>query len=188
MRPHNPKLRTGHALLIGLLALLLAGQAVSSKRPIPLPGSTSQIKSPNGYLVLVNIDSDSEPFHSLVLKNLRTGMEKTLQTYSRHITVSWSPGGDSLFVNDFGGSDYSNCLVYTFDGSFTPLDVTEEMRRLRPQDSHLWGNHHIYIQASKWLNDTELLIRVHGYGDIDPKGYRACYVFSLSRTLRPVTR
>lgn len=185
MRPRPFIQLTCNRLIAGLLCLLFAAPAVSSKKPVPLPGATHRIASPNGYLVLINIDSDIEPYHKLVLKNLRTGIETGLLAYSRHVSASWSPDGDSLFVNDFAASDNSNCYVYLLKTSTTPVDINEELRKVRPQDSHLWGNHHLFIEAKKWLSNNEVLLKIHSYGDIDPDGYQACYVYSLSGTFKP---
>src|SRR5690348_4256013 len=90
-----------------LLVLLNIAVARSSQKLVEFPGPQSQARSPDGRYIIENVDSDKEPHHTLRLKNIETGVVRTLCNYPRHVSVLWSPDGKKLVINHYAGSDFS---------------------------------------------------------------------------------
>src|SRR6266487_4669503 len=115
--------RKWFATFSGILISLYSFTATAgSQKAIQFPGEISQIASPNGRYVLVNVDSESEEQtlslgdnHALYLRDLKNGSEKRIYVYGRHVKVLWSPRGNRLMISDYGGSDYANCVIFFFD-------------------------------------------------------------------------
>jgi len=183
----NPKVFKSR-LVVGLIIGLVYWCALSfhATTPLTLPGHINKLASPNKRYVLVNIDSEAEPYHRLVLRDLASGKEKLLRTYARHISVAWSPNGESFFVNDYGASDFSDCYLYSPANEDKPVSIKEALKEQFGSDQHLWKNHHVYIECRKWLSETELLVRIKGYGDVDPSGFAVCYSYGLKGSFKPV--
>lgn len=183
----NPKVRTSKFvvdLMIGLVCL--CALPFHATKPLTFPGHINKLASPNKRYVLVNIDSETQPYHRLVLRDLASGKEQLLRTYARHISVAWSPSGESFFVNDYGGSDFSDCYLYSPANEDKPMSIKEALKEQFGGDGHLWKNHHVYIECRRWLNATEVLVRIKGYGDVDPSGFEACYSYSRKGSFKPV--
>jgi hypothetical protein len=43
----------------------------------------------------------------------------------------------------------------------------------------------VSCEVLRWRTDDELLLRLHGYGDADPRGFSKGYRYSLKGTFRP---
>jgi hypothetical protein len=46
-------------------------------------------------------------------------------------------------------------------------------------------NHHLDFSAQRWLNGKEILCQVTEYGDVDPQGFTAQYVYKIGAGFRP---
>src|SRR5882762_6847684 len=99
--------------MFGALLLLVAPSAMAGGNPIAFPGRVSELSSPDGRFVLRNVDSDQEPHHVLYLEDVWKKSERLL-AYGRHASALWCGHGQGLLINDYGGSDYSNCLLFLF--------------------------------------------------------------------------
>lgn len=59
------------------------------------------------------------------------------------------------------------------------IDVKEKLAEELTDNRSIFGNAHVYIASIKWLNDDKVLLKIHGYGDVDPKGFAMWYEYSI---------
>jgi hypothetical protein len=155
---------------------------------VAFPGLTSEAKSPDGRYTIQNTDDEKrEPAHTLSLVDNRDGVANRIYSYSRHVVVLWSPTSAAFVVNDYEGSDASHPLLFTAPWTNHPVDLKEKLVEFlhsgRGANSIL-ANHHVYLLGRRWLSGDEVLCRVTGYGDTDPKGFSAQYVYTLRKGFR----
>ena len=179
-----------HKLLITFSSILVSlysfAATAGSQKVMQFPGESSQIASPNGRYVLVNVDSESEEHalalgdnHALYLRDLRTGKEKKIYTYGRKVEALWSPRGNRLMISDYGGCDYANCIIFLFDTARSPIDVQEQLREKMGYNKSIFGNHHPYIVGTEWFSEKRVKIKIFGHGNIDPHGFTLWYEYLI---------
>ena len=159
-----------------------------TQEKVSFPGPRAESRSPNGYYVIRNVDQDNVPFaHKLFFRDEHAKEEFLLMEYGRHVETLWSPSGHNLVVNDHAGSDYSEIYVYEFKPNFRSIKLSEQIREKFESDASIVKNHHVYMDAVEWLSDERLKIRVSGYGDVDPKGFKHWFTYTLDGKLERVT-
>ena len=84
-------------LLIFVLLSTLSYAQINYAR---FPGKRSELPSPDGHYVLVNVDSDREPYHSIILKEKSTSTTRKISDYGRSATVVWAPDSRHFALND----------------------------------------------------------------------------------------
>jgi Tol biopolymer transport system component len=164
------------ALLLLSLRLANAGEFIS------FPGEKPEVLSPNGKFIIYNIDSlNMSPNHILVLIDKRNKLNiSKLYGYSRSVDVSWSPDGTKFLLNDHGGSDFTNCFIYALDNSIAIINIKDEAKKKEPYlHNMLRENHHAYIEGVEWINNMEIKLKAHGYGDKSPDGFSFLYGYKL---------
>lgn len=144
-------------------------------------GEINEIPHTRGrYKLLVLDDEHLEPPHQVFLNDTGTGKLVRLYGYGRHASFLWGPGTPALAINDHGGSDYSTVVVFLFQPHVRCIDVLWEVSQRKLQRrSSIFGNHHVFFEAMKWLGEDQLLLRVTGYGDVDPNGFELCLMYGL---------
>jgi hypothetical protein len=161
---------------------------VASAQKLSFPGVKSEIKSLDGRYTIQNTDDvKQEPAHTLTLIDNRTGTRTKIYSYGRSVDVLWSPTSKALVVNDHEGSDAAHPLLYTFPWTNPPVDLRErlvEFLRSGPGARSILANHHVYLLAQRWSSRDEILCQVTGYGEVDPHGFTAQYVYKLGEGFR----
>lgn len=161
--------------------------AIASMNLTRFPGERSEILSPNRRFILYNIDTENTwPNHALFLKDIKEEKEKKLYAYQRYVEVLWSPQSTALFINDHGGSDYSNSIIFIFEGKKKnkTFDLREELRQNLGNHKSIFGNHHVYIESVEWLNEDKVKVKISGYGDVDPDGFTLWYEYKIGEGFR----
>jgi dipeptidyl aminopeptidase/acylaminoacyl peptidase len=164
---------------------MLAG---ANAQRVSFPGVKSETKSPDGrYLIRNTDDEKQEPAHTLTLIDAKDGSTTKVYSYPRGVDVLWSPTSRAFVVNDYEGSDASHPVLFTAPWTSQPIDLREKLVGFlhsgRGAKSVL-DNHHVYFSAQRWLSGDEILCQVTGYGDVDPKGFTAQYVYKLGAGFR----
>jgi len=174
-----------------ILTALFSAAAASGviAQNLSFPGVRSESKSPDGRFVIKNSDSAGEnPVHALTLVDSRNGSVIKIYEYRRHVGVLWSPTSVALVVNDYEGSNASHPVLFSAPWTNEFVDLREKLigflRSGRGAKSVL-DNHHVYFSAKRWLSGDEILCQVTGYGDVDPKGITAQYVYKIGAGFRP---
>lgn len=143
-------------------------------------GELTRIPHPSGrHELLVLDDEQLGPPHQVFLSDAKTGEVVRLYGYRRTASFLWGPGRPSLAINDHGGSDYSTVVVFLLDPRLQCIDVLREISQQEvPCRKSILGNHHVYVEALRWLGSEQLLLRAKGYGDVDPDGFECCLAYS----------
>ncbi len=142
----------------------------------------SRLFSPNGRFAIVGIDAETEPYHTVFLEDRALPYRRKLFNYDRHILVMWDRDSKMIVVTDYSDSDNSECRIISVDDKVHPVKVLDllfqtldenEQRILR---THL-SNRHVYVDApfSSWWVWPMLDLKISGYGDADPAGFRRYY-------------
>jgi hypothetical protein len=165
-------------LLLSLMATALpccADDCVPSARR----AGPSVLSPDRRYEVENVVCSKSTNERALVLHNVNSGVRRTLYTYTRDVTVLWSPDSHYVAINDYAGSDHTNNLVYSVDKSEPPIDLQKQLDRGLPEHGReIPEADHLYMSVIKWRDErrVEFLVWGHGRG----KGFCRCYLLSLT--------
>lgn len=129
---------------------------------VRFPGIAHQSMSPDGKYILLNIDHDRPPYHTLNLRNQINGSESEILSYSRHIEISWAQNSRVYFINNYSNSDISDCIVRDVYaglqvGSFRNILIREGIISRRVSAGHL------YISCLRWLNPGRISLLIRGY-------------------------
>jgi hypothetical protein len=135
------------------------------------PGPTNSLRAPNRLHSINNVDRDQEPNHSLLLRDEKTGLERKVLDYGRHVDVMWAPDSKSFFVNDYAGSTESNCQIFSAH-DLKRLDVLETLKAA--DRARLPGGDHLYVACTAWHGES-VGVSLSGRGDGHPEGIELKY-------------
>jgi hypothetical protein len=174
---------------LALAALSLCVPFTNAQQPHPRPivfPEHSRVVSPNGRYVLIDVDADTEPNHTVFLEDLRLKARRRLFNYDRHIDLSWNPDSQSLAVSDYAGSDYSRCRIYSVSENVPPVQVWDELVKAATakEKKSLLQNDHVYIAASDWISPRVLKVKVWGHGEVNPAGFTSFYRYEIGVGIR----
>lgn len=145
------------------------------------PGATSELFSPNGKMAVINNDPDeNHNSHTLSISNNHSinQKENPIHKYNRHVLVEWSPDGKYLSITDFQESTNTTCFLYDIL-SATKIDLVEEAMQADKSIAHHLKNEHAYLQCSKWLSPSRVLLKLTAWGSNNPKGVEKYYKYSI---------
>jgi dipeptidyl aminopeptidase/acylaminoacyl peptidase len=155
------------------------------------PGTKSETKSPDGRYAIQNRDSENtDPAHVLFLLDKTNGSKTLIHPYGRSVDILWSPKSDAFVINDHEGSNSARPLLYSLPWNDTKIDLLESLTvflRGRHQENVVVGNDHVYLLARRWINSTEILCRLEGYGEASPtgSGFTRYYLYKIGDGFRP---
>lgn len=146
----------------------------------------SRAVSPNGRYVLVGVDADTEPNHTVYLENSQLKTRRKLFSYDRHIDLLWNPDSESFAVSDYAGSDYSRCSIISVTENVPPVQVWDELLTAATanEKKSLLQNDHVYIAATAWISSKVLAIKVWGHGEVNPAGFTRFYRYEIGLGIR----
>jgi hypothetical protein len=136
--------------------------------------------SPDGRYDIVDVENATEPHHSVLLEDLYRRTRRKVFDYDRNIALLWKPDSKYFAVTDYIGSDNSRCSILSVDETVPPIQVLDALSRqvsgeTRKQlETHL-SNHHSYFEAVVWDGPMSLQVKISGYGDADPEGFKEFY-------------
>ena len=168
-----------------LLALVFTCRVIMAEQFVVFP-ERRELYSPDGRFVLRSIEHAgaagefSGIFRSLVLEEVATGATQTIYNYVGRVGVAWS-GNDFVIVNDYASKKTARALVFRLDrrNDYLIIDKPHLTAQLHEQRrEQLEGNDHVYLEVSR-IEGSALLLRVWGYGKLDPQGFRFWCAYDL---------
>jgi hypothetical protein len=151
------------------------------------PGRVSELRSPRGRFVLISVDADSthsngsfSANHALFVRDLRDNEKRLVYEFDRYVDVKWSPRGGKVAINDYHSSDRSSSVILLIDGQEKRIDLDDKFASEVERERSISGNHHVYMETDRWLNDNRVLLKIHGHGDVDPGGFTLWYEYSVA--------
>ncbi len=166
-------------VFITLMATALAGRAEDCVPSGHRAGPS--VPSPDRRYEVENVVCSKKGTNerALVLRNVNSGVRRTLSTYTRDATVLWSPDSHYVAIDDYAGSDYTRNLVYSVDKDEPPVDLQKQLERGLPEHGReLPEADHLYMSVIKWRPDMQVDFLVWGHGG--GKGFCRCYLLSLT--------
>jgi hypothetical protein len=181
-------LRRRVILLLVVLSLVRLAPAQAQRlatKPISFP-EHSQAVSPNGRYLITNVESDSEPHHTVFLNDRRLKTRRKLFNYGRGIEILWNRDSKSFVLNDYAGSDYSECRIFSVDEKVQSINVWDQVLKdaTTKERRSLLENHHVYIAAKEWISSKTLKVRVWGYGEVHDDGFTRYYLYEIGSGIR----
>lgn len=172
-------------LLIGFCGIQGHGQNMKTSS-VAFP-EHARATSPDRRYALINVDSDTEPYHTVSLEDRSLKTRRMVFHYDRSVDVLWNPDSKSFALTDYAGSDISACSVVDVDQKVPTIDVWEEiLKRIAANERKtLLGNHHVYIAATRWEGSKTLKVKIWGYGDQNPHSFTRFYSYDLGGHVRP---
>jgi hypothetical protein len=167
--------------LLGALALVISvlfiSQPVSAQVSARFPSSKSELASLDGRYVLQNVDQSQEPYHSIFLKDTRTGNSRKVYEYGRSVGVVWAPDSLHFAVNDYAGSNITETTIFSVDASLSKTDVQDEL--VQKGGVVLTGGHD-YFGVVRWLDSRRMVVHFWGHTDDPPvRSFCECYLYTL---------
>ena len=172
-------------LVVFSLMHVVPAQAQLRAKLISFP-EHSQAVSPDGRYLITGVYSDSEPYHTVFLDDRRLKTRRKLFDYGRHIELLWNPDSKSFVLNDYAGSDYSECRIISVDEKVQPINVWDRIVKdaTNKEQRSLLENHHVYIAAKQWISSKTLKVKVWGYGEVDHDGFTRYYLYEMRGGIR----
>ena len=151
--------------------------------PVSFP-ERSQAASPDGRYVIIGVDTDSPPHHTVFLDDHAQKTRRELFDYDRHIVLLWANDSKSFAVTDYIGNDTSRCTVLSVDKSVRPIQVLDMLftalnKDAREQLESQLSNQHVHVEAFVWAAPTVLTVKVSGYRDVDRAAFETFYNVQL---------
>lgn len=184
-------MRRPHKIIAWLLSALLCSAAFTNQnaQKAAFPGTASDIKSPDGRYVIRNVDNEKQdPAHNLMLIDTSSKSVTKIYSYGRHVEVLWSPTSRAFIVNDFEGSDSARPVLFTIPWKNSSEDLRKKLIDFlssRQEADRVLQNHHVYFSVQQWVSSDQVLCKVTGYGDVDPKGFTKHFIYKLGDGFRP---
>ncbi len=189
MSPMTVLSRRAVAVFLLVFGALCQAGGDSAPKWIRYPESQRTYPSPGGRYELYNVDpKGNEQLHALFLRKGAHKPDIRLYSYLRNVSALWSPTGSNLVVNDYGGSDFSNCLIYVLDKGLEPIDIESELRKKMLTERDIFENHHVYIECGRWLESSRVKVKISGYGEIDRRGFTIWLEYKLGDGLKLVSK
>lgn len=170
-----------------LLCALVGCTNADAQRPqwdFSFPSAVSQSRSPGGTLVVSYYDSGESPDgghdYEFSVRGL-SGRREAGFVFLRSVNGSWSPGGENFFVNDYIGSNVTDCLVSQSDADRLSLvsltELLASQRQNGPGDrlasiAESPDNSHFYLTCRRWIGNDAIAVSVRGYTDETPESIR----------------
>ena len=160
-------------LVVALLTTLTCAQSNYAR----FPGKRSEVDSPDGKYVFVNVDNQQQPHHSLFLEEKSTGRRHKISDYERSVAVVWAPNSKRFALNDYAGSDFTSTYIISVDESLPKVDIQKvivsKFKRIARGD-------HDYFGVRRWLDDRRVIVNHWGHGESQPSGFCECYIYTLN--------
>lgn len=175
--------------IILILLSFISSIAFANQSIIHWPnGNINILSSANGDYTIentfYNVDYDpSKPNFKLFLKNSQDTKRQEIFSYSRHVDVAWN-NFRNFFINDYGGSDFADCVVFTLNEKIEKISMLEQLKKQFPSNKTIFKNDHVYITCDKWLDNESLLIKIYGHGEVDKDGFTLWYKYTLNKNLQ----
>ncbi|MGO9243107.1 MAG: carboxypeptidase-like regulatory domain-containing protein [Bryobacteraceae bacterium] len=133
----------------------------------PLAGA-SQSVSPDGRYVLVSVDGDTVPRHTVFLEDRVLKARRKLFNYSTLVDILWAPDSKLIAVTDHVSSNKSQCTIFSVDEKTPPIQVLDLILRTLSEDAqkdlkNSLGNQHSDVEPEEWLAPTVLMLKVTCY-------------------------
>ena len=162
-------------LLLFLTSFSIAAYSAEQKI-VRFPGKVNSLSSPDHKYRLINVDSDKQDEegnnHYLMI-----GGSRKIFSYGRYVEVFWSPNSQLLVVNDYGGSDYSSCVIVSMSESQKKSDIGKQLNDELQGSEDIFKNHHLYIEGVKWFDSNHLKVKVRGYEKRGSKNITLLYSY-----------
>lgn len=165
-----------------ILASILTSMMVLSAfgRGVKFPSHpTVKAKSPDSnWWVVWEAPGGNAPEsgHQLLLRNKAATVE--LRRFDRSCDVLWSPDSAHIALTDWLGSNLSDVLIYSPEHPKTATSLSSVFPSNAIPEVELRG--HCYFEATKWLDEHRLSVRVFGHTDeVQAHSFQHKYVFDV---------
>lgn len=185
------RVRRSMKLIPFALFVSLAVAAIAQGLPpgaVPFPGSP-WARCPGGAryeIVYRELYPSPRGNHELMLRDRKSGTERSVLIFDRHAAVMWAPGCAAFAVTDWGASDFSRVVLYTVSAPEPVADIQAVILNQLGRLPSIFGNHHVYLEAVGWPTSNFVRIKASGYGDVDPNGFEVFYEYELGGPIRKV--
>ena len=109
-----------------------------------------------------------------------------VRDFERSLDISWSPDSHHFFVNDASGSTETLCYVYE-PVTLKVTDVAQLVAKASPKGAKYLGAHHSYLNAKRWVNSHQVIVKLEAYFDESPPntpGFSGTYLVDLNGSVR----
>ena len=164
---------------------------------VEFPGRVEVAPSPSSAFELTYTDpganEDGIHVYTLKLVSRRNTYSKTLLTFTRSVDVSWSPEGAWFYVNNFIGSNVSDCVIGNAeDASFGTVSVTAAVFDAHsrpagvPPPPETPANSHFNLSCKIWGSNKDLFFDLVGMTDAGGSFSYKYRIGLLDRRIQPV--
>lgn len=184
-------------LLVFLPLDLVAQSRLTHPRVVSLPqGKLTRISSPDRTWILIfefpaadeqvrdGCPIELDPTRKLWIQKRGSNQRRLVRHFEPSAEISWAPDSQHFFVNDASGS--TDARSYVYDPEVLQfIDLMEVLTESSPRAGKFEGDH-LYLDAERWLNSQELLVRLNVYGNPNMTAFSGTYRIRLDGTLRTI--
>ncbi len=180
---------------LALLAMPFSGVAQSINRGpvhnevISLPqGTITTIVAPNKNWTLTFECPDVNKARHLWIQRKGSNDRRLVREFQRSLDISWSPDSRHFFVNDASASSETRPYVYDPE-TLQAIDLAELVAKTSPKADDYLGADHSYLNAKRWINSHELLLKLDAYFSEPPPrrpGFSGTYRVDLRGNVQKV--
>jgi hypothetical protein len=151
-------------------------------------GPISRVPSPDGKWILVFECPNNCSERRLSIEDSESHTQRLVGRYERSLSVSWSPDGQSFFVDDSYGSNGADSYVYD-PITLKTIDLADPLAASDPHAAQFLRAGHSYLVAKRWLNSRELLVVLFGHFDELPaRSFNLRYRVGLDGSVRRISQ
>lgn len=156
---------------------------------ISLPqGAMTTIPSPNRDWTLIFEFRNASQVRKLWIQHKGSSERRLVREFERSLDISWSPDSQHFFVNDASGSGETRPYVYD-PTTLESIDLAKFIAKVSPKADDYLGADHSYLDAKRWINSHELLLKLNAYfSEPQPRrpGFTGTYRIDLRGTVQRV--
>lgn len=179
--------RTIFTISFFVLAVFLTGVVpLEASRNGDFPGG-GELVDPTGKWSITWKEASPTQAHALLLKNMKSGKEKHLLWFDRHVSVMWAPGGNAFAVTDYAESSDSIVWIARIEAPERLINVEDAFISSLGRLNEIYENGHRYFKATNWVEATILRFEVDAWDAHPGKKYEGIFYYKIegavSRTL-----
>ena len=146
------------------------------------------IASPDRNWTLIFEFPDVNKSRKLWIQHRGSSGRKLVREFDRSLDISWSPDSQHFVVNDASGSGETRPYVYD-PATLQSVELAVLIAKASPKADDYLGADHSYLDAKRWINSHELLIKMMAYFSEPPPhrpGFAGTYRVDLSGSVQKV--
>jgi hypothetical protein len=124
---------------------------------IAFPGADTSASPDGRFQLHYRAPEPGFTLHRLLLVSASSRASSQVYAFGRHVSVLWAPDSRHAAITDWTGSNESRVVIAAVAAPSSVI-VLHRARIQAATSTPLARDHHLYVEASRWLSGQELLL------------------------------